>query len=152
MHNNPLGLRELLEPVVTAMGYDLSGIEYLRYNKKSLLRLYIDHPNGITLDDCAQVSQQVSGVLDIADPIASEYQLEVSSPGLDRLLFLPKDFQRFIGEQAKFKLKRPINGMRNFIGILNGFEQEDVIVIIEETEHRIAFDDVDRVRLIPNFK
>ncbi|MDH5614342.1 MAG: ribosome maturation factor RimP, partial [Gammaproteobacteria bacterium] len=87
--------RALFEPAITAMGYELVGVEYLRQGKQGLLRIYIDSENGITVDDCGKVSHQVSGILEVEDPIRENYVLEVSSPGLDRPLYTAEHFVRF---------------------------------------------------------
>ena len=102
-------IRELLAPVVNDMGYELWGIEYLQ-GRGAVLRLYIDHEAGITVDDCVAVSHEVSGVLDVEDPIPGEYNLEVSSPGMDRPLFELSQFERYLGEQVQLKLLAPVAG------------------------------------------
>ena len=103
MQRNRTQLWDLLEPVVTGMGYELVEIEYNPGSRHGLLRLYIDHEDGIVLDDCTDVSHQVSALLDVEDPIAGRYSLEVSSPGLDRPLRGIKDYERFTGEIVKIK-------------------------------------------------
>jgi len=85
-------IQALLEPTVEALGYELWGLEYLSQGRHSTLRLYIESEQGISIDDCAAVSEQVSSVLDVEDPITGEYTLEVSSPGMDRLLFKPDQY------------------------------------------------------------
>lgn len=142
-------LRELLGPVVVGMGYELVGIEFHPNSVNALLRIYIDHGNGITLDDCQRVSGQVSGVLDVADPIPSRYTLEVSSPGLDRPLFTVEHFQRFEGREAKIQLNVPLNGRRKYRGVLGGLREGAVTLICEEGEVTIPLDRIDRARLVP---
>ena len=93
MRQDPFNLRDLLEPAVTALGCELVGIEYRPNGAQSLLRVYIDRPDGVTVDDCSAVSYQVSGLLDVEDPVPGHYTLEVSSPGLDRPLFQAHDFE-----------------------------------------------------------
>ncbi|NAW67473.1 ribosome maturation factor RimP, partial [Photobacterium halotolerans] len=90
-------LTELLEAPVTALGYELVGLEFIRAGEHSTLRVFIDHENGITVDDCADVSRQISAVMDVEDPITVAYNLEVSSPGLDRPLFRAAHYEQFIG-------------------------------------------------------
>lgn len=142
-------LHELLGPVVVGMGYELVGIEFHPNSVNALLRIYIDHGNGITLDDCQRVSGQVSGVLDVADPIPSRYTLEVSSPGLDRPLFTVEHFQRFEGREAKIQLSVPLNGRRKYRGVLDGLREGAVTLICEEGEVTIPLDRIDRARLVP---
>lgn len=142
-------LRELLGPVVVGMGYELVGVEFHPNSVNALLRVYIDHGNGITLDDCQRVSGQVSGVLDVADPIPGRYTLEVSSPGLDRPLFTVEHFQRFEGREAKIQLNVPLNGRRKYRGVLGGLHEGAVTLICEEGEVTIPLDRIDRARLVP---
>ncbi|MCF6231078.1 MAG: ribosome maturation factor RimP, partial [Gammaproteobacteria bacterium] len=111
-------LYEIITPVVEALGYELVGIEYISQGKHSVLRLYIDSEKGIVVDDCAEISHQVSGVLDVEDPIRGVYHLEVSSPGLDRPLFNEEHYERFTGHQVKIQLTAPLNGRRKFQGVL----------------------------------
>lgn len=125
-------LTQLLEPVVTGLGYELVGLEYHPNRKRGLLRIYIDHSGGIGVDDCARVSHQVSGVLDVEEPVSGEYNLEVSSPGLDRPIFKRADYDRFIGEQVRVRLDGTWDGRRKFRGRLLGLEGDSVV--IEETE------------------
>ena len=103
-------LREMLAPVVEALGYELWGVELNIHGRHALLRIFIDSENGITVDDCALVSQHASGTLDVADPIASAYTLEVSSPGWDRPLFTPEQYQAYIGERVKLRLVYALKG------------------------------------------
>ena len=98
MHRQTVNLDNLLRPVIADLGYVCWGIEYQRQGRGALLRVYIDSEAGIDLEDCEQVSRRLSGILDVEDPIAGEYLLEVSSPGLDRLLFTRAHYEQFIGE------------------------------------------------------
>ena len=111
-------LHDLVQPSVEAMGVELWGVEYLSQGRRSMLRIFIESDKGITVDDCERVSRQVSGVLDVEDPIAGEYTLEVSSPGADRMLFTLDQYQRFIGEQVSVRLRAPFDWRRNFKGLL----------------------------------
>ncbi len=122
-------LAEIFEPVVVAMGYELVGVEFHAGGGHGTLRVYIDHEDGISLDDCAAISHQISGILDVEDPIGQAYDLEVSSPGLDRPLFKLADFARFSGRVARIKLLAGLNGRRNFKGELQGVADPDRIRI-----------------------
>jgi ribosome maturation factor RimP len=112
-------LYDLLLSSVQALGYELWGVERIAQGRKgSLLRIYIDHADGILIDDCVKVSHQVDGILTVEDPIQGEYTLEVSSPGWDRPLFFPTQYDAFIGEKIKVSLARSQNGQRHFTGQL----------------------------------
>ncbi|SFF34007.1 ribosome maturation factor RimP [Fontimonas thermophila] len=144
-------LQQLLEPVVEAIGYELVLLEFSPSSKSALLRLYIDAPGGITIDDCERVSKEVSGVLDVEDPISSAYRLEVSSPGLDRPLVKPAHFERFVNEQARIQLIAPREGRRRFVGWIRGFANGAVRLETSEGMVEIPLADIDRARLVPEY-
>jgi ribosome maturation factor RimP len=144
-------LTEMIEPVVTGMDFILWGIEYLPSGKFSTLRIYIDHENGIHVDQCAEVSRQVSAVLDVEDPISTNYTLEVSSPGMDRPLFSLEQYAAYIGEWVDIKLRYAFEGRRKFKGVLTGIEDGDVIVQVDSEEFLLPVESIDKARLIPNF-
>ena len=144
-------LQALLAPVVEALGYECWGVEFLSQGRHSLLRVYIDHANGILVEDCEKVSRQVSGVLDVEDPISSEYTLEVSSPGMDRPLFTLDQFARHVGKQVKIKLRVPYEGRRNLQGLLRGVEEQDVVILVEDHEYLLPIDSIDKANIIPRF-
>lgn len=145
-------LQALLAPVVEALGYECWGLEYISQGRHSLLRVYIDRPEGILIDDCEVVSRQVSGILDVEDPISGEYTLEVSSPGMDRPLFTLDQFARYVGEQVKIKLRTPFERRRNFQGILRGVEEQDVVVLVDDHEYLLPVDSIDKANIIPRFE
>lgn len=144
-------LQTLLEPVIESLGYELVLLEFNSSTRHGMLRLFIDRAEGITLDDCERVSHEVSGVLDVEDPISSAYRLEVSSPGMDRPLTKPAHFLRFTGEQAKFDLLVPRNGRRRWAGWIRGVAGDVVQVETEVGMMEIPLVDVDRARLVPVF-
>ena len=144
-------LQALLAPVVEALGYGCWGLEYMSQGRHSLLRIYIDHANGVLVEDCEKVSRQVSGVLDVEDPISSEYTLEVSSPGMDRPLFTLEQFAKHAGELVKIKLRSPYEGRRNFQGPLRGVEEQDVVVLVDDHEYLLPIDLIDKANIIPRF-
>ena len=111
-------LTEMLTAPVEALGFEMVGIEFVRAGKHSTMRVYIDHPDGITVDHCAEVSHQVSAVLDVEDPINTEYNLEVSSPGMERPLFKLQHYIDSVGEVVTLRLKMPMGDRRNFKGKL----------------------------------
>ncbi len=141
----------LIEPVIEQMGYELVGTERIRNGKHLILRIYIDKPEGITVDDCAAVSHQVSGVLDVEDPIEAAYDLEVSSPGLDRPIFRAEDFARFAGERAKIKLSVPLARRRNFTGTLLGMQDGKVSVQVDQEVFELEYQHIEKAKLAPQF-
>ena len=145
-------LTQLLQPTVEAMGYALWGIELISPGKHPTLRLYIEADAGISVDDCAAVSRQVSGVLDVEDPISSEYTLEVSSPGVDRLLFSPEHYFPYIGEMVDFRLRLPVEGRRRFKGTLLAINNERVAVLVDDREFELPLRSVDRARVFPRLE
>jgi len=143
-------LRKLLEPAVTALGYELVGVEYFQA-RQGVLRIYIDSEDGVGVADCQKVSHQVSGILDVEDPIRGQYALEVSSPGLDRPLFQARDFERFCGHEATLRLVAPVEGRRKFRGVLAGLRDGQVVVQMGEEELVVGLDEIDQARLVPDY-
>lgn len=149
MRQAPANIRNLIEPVVESLGYELVGVEFLPQGRHGLLRVYIDAEEGITLDDCQRVSHQLSGVLDVEDVIRGQYSLEVSSPGLDRPLFTEAHFQRFTGQEAKLKLGVPIDGRKKLKGVLQGIDGDKVMIEVEGEVLAIPFNTIDKANLVP---
>ncbi len=144
-------LKEMLEPAVNAVGMQLWGIEFLAQGKHSVLRLYIDSENGVSIDNCEAVSHQVSGVLDVEDPIKGEYHLEVSSPGMDRPLFTFEQMARYVGEQVKVRLQLAVNGRRNFTGTLTEAKDNTLAFLVEGQPLTVSFNQIDKANLVPTF-
>jgi len=150
-------LTGLVRSVVEPMGYELVGVEYLQRGKPgAVLRVYIDRPSdartqGITLDDCGRVSHQLSGVLDVEDPIAGHYDLEVSSPGLDRPLFTAAHFERFQGRRVRIRAAVKLDGRRNFEGQISGLEQALVLLRVDGEVREIPLAMIESARLVPEF-
>ena len=143
-------LEALLTPTVQGLGYNIWGIEYRpRGRGRTTLRLFIDSAAGINVDDCERVSQQVSALLDVEDPIVDPYRLEVSSPGLDRVLFRREQYEASVGEQVHVRLTFPFEGRRHFEGQLAGVEGEDVLVRDDEIEYLLPLQQIQRTRIIP---
>lgn len=142
-------LNSIIRPVVEGLGCELWGIEYLPMGKHSTLKIYIDAEAGINVDDCAKVSQQVSSLLDVEDPISGEYTLEVSSPGLDRKLFSLEQYAEFVGHQARLLLKRPFEGKRKFTGQIRGIEGDEIVLGQQDDEVLIPFGEIDRANIVP---
>ena len=142
----------LISPIVEGLGYELVGVEYLPQGKHSLLRVYIDNADGgVAVEDCEKVSRQVSSMLDVEDPLSGQYALEVSSPGLDRPLFQPEHFERFVGQEVKLQLAMPVNSRRKWTGRLLGIEDGVISIESDDEVVNISFDDVDKARLVPDF-
>lgn len=143
-------LTALFEPVVSAMGYELVGIDYRSNPNHGLLRIYIDQEGGVTADDCAKVSHQVSGILDVEDPIKGHYVLEVSSPGIDRPLFTMADYEKYVGNTVRVQLKGGWEGRKKVVGVLLGVSVADESIEIDETGERrvIPLSEVSRANLV----
>ncbi len=151
MRESPAGLRRLVEAGVKAAGFELVHVELGGGGHRSTLRVYIDSPRGVTVDDCAAVSRQLSAVLDVEDPIRESYMLEVSSPGLDRPLATPEHFCRFLGELVKVKTVADIGGRRNFKGRLLAADDERITVEVDGQQLELTYEAIERARLVPKF-
>ena len=127
---------EIIERVITREGMEFVHAEMMG-GKNPTLRVYIDKPGGVTLDDCASVSQRIGLILDVEDVIPHQYTLEVASPGLDRGLYKETDYERFAGLPARIRISEPIEGQRNFHGKLIGLDREgETAAVIEEQDGR----------------
>lgn len=144
-------LQSLIAPVVASLNCELWALEYLTQGRYTTLRIFIDGPNGVSLEDCEKVSRQVSAVLDVEDPIDGEYTLEVSSPGLDRALFTPAHYARFVGEDVNVRLRIARDGRRRFKGKIVSVTDSDVVLLVEGTEIQMPVDAIDKANIEPNF-
>lgn len=170
-------LEEIIRPVVEGLGYELWGIEYVSQGKHSMLRVFIEREptveegdalpeegandangdqkpereSGIELTDCEKVSRQLSGVLDVEDPISSDYTLEVSSPGMDRPLYTLAHYERFKGHQIQLRLRMPFEGRRKFAGLLAGVEGNDVVLQVEQEEYLFPLEGIEKANVVPQF-
>ena len=146
-------LEDILRPVVEGLGYEFWGIEFRSHGHRSKLRVFIDDAeNGIAIDDCEKVSRQVSGVMDVEDPIQTEYTLEVSSPGMDRPLFRLEQYEAFIGHKVQIKLRMAFEGRRKFLGLIKGVEGDDVVVVVDDHEYLLPFDSIEKANIVPVFE
>ena len=146
-------LKAMIAPVVEALGCEFWGLEYLSSGRSALLRIYIDRAEeGVTVEDCEKVSRQVSGVMDVEDPIQTEYTLEVSSPGMDRPLFRLEQYEAFIGHKVQIKLRMAFEGRRKFLGLIKGVEGEDVVVVVDDHEYLLPFDSIEKANIVPVFE
>ena len=142
-------LAELIEPVVKRLGFELADLEVRLGGRHGLVRLFIDRPRGVTLDDCERVSLAVSALLDVEDPVPGRYDLEVSSPGLNRKLTKPKHFTRFVGEFVKVEMRFPIEGRKRFRGQLKGANGGNIEVDVDGVSYSLPLATIDTARLIP---
>ncbi len=143
-------LQALIEPTIERLGYELTDLEVRLSGQGGLLRLTIDKPDGIDLDDCEKVSHAVSALLDVEDPVPGNYSLEVSSPGLDRKLTKVEHFQRFEGETLKVTMRFPIAGRRRFRGTLVSSDDEKIVVEVDGESHSLPLTMIDTARLVPD--
>ena len=145
-------LTQIFEPVVESMGYELVGVEFNAGNGHGTLRVYIDREQGVNIEDCASISHQLSGLLDVEEPIKQAYDLEISSPGIDRPLFKLADFERFIGKTAKIKLLVGVQGRKNFKGRLQGVTDAQLINIeVDGESFDLPYSDIARANLVGEF-
>ena len=145
-------LRQLLQPVVEALGCELWGLELQSGGKTKLLRIYIDRAEeGVGIEDCERVSRQSSAVLDVEDAINGEYILEVSSPGMDRPLYELSQYEQFIGEDISLRLRFPYVGRRNFKGRLTGVDGDEIIVVATDHEFLFPVEGIEKANVVPRF-
>ena len=142
-------LAELIEPTVEMLGYELWGLELISPNRRPTLRVFIDSPTGVTVNHCADVSRHIGGVLDVEDPFIGEYTLEVSSPGIDRLVFRREQLDSYEGKPIEIKLRMPFEGRRKFRGWFRGLEGDDLIVQVDDHEYLLPLNSVDKARVEP---
>ncbi|GAB7219353.1 ribosome maturation factor RimP [Vibrio comitans] len=144
-------LTEMLEAPVEALGYELVGLEFIRAGEYSTLRIYIDSENGINVDDCAEVSHQVSAVMDVEDPISVAYNLEVSSPGLERPLFKAAHYEQFVGQEVSIVLKMGVGNRRKWKGVIKGVDGELITIETDNQDNEFALSNISKANLIPKF-
>ncbi|MET1218135.1 MAG: ribosome maturation factor RimP [Glaciecola sp.] len=144
-------LTEMLTPAAESLGFELVGVEFVRAGKHSILRVFIDHPDGITVDNCADVSLQASAILDVEDPISTEYNLEVSSPGMDRPLFKTAHYAAVVGEVIAVRLRMPMNDRRNFKGKLLSCEGDNIVVQVDNETFTLSILNIEKGNVVPTF-
>jgi ribosome maturation factor RimP len=137
----------LIEPVLTRLGYELVELEYAAGRSQAVVRLFIDTPAGITVDDCERVSRDVAALLDVDDPIPTAYTLEVSSPGFDRVLRIPAHFERFVGERVFVELKAPRAGRKRYTGLLQGVTATGIELEVDKQRVVVPFEEIGKARL-----
>jgi ribosome maturation factor RimP len=151
MKQAPEHLVDLIEPIVEGLGYECVGIEYNPHPLHGMLRIYIDSENGILLDDCSKVSHQVSGVLDVEDPIQGNYNLEVSSPGEDRPIFKPSQFQRYTNSTVSVNLYAAVEKRKKITGKILAVEDENILLQDGEQTFKVPFQAISKARLVPEY-
>jgi ribosome maturation factor RimP len=142
-------LAKLLEPAVERLGYELSDLEVKLGGKNGVVRVFIDKADGIGLDDCEAVSRAVSALLDVEDPLPGHYNLEVSSPGMDRKLTKMAHFKRFMGKTVKVQMRLPIEGRKRFRGRLLSTDDENIVIDVDGESHTLPLATIDTARLVP---
>ena len=148
MHIQNQNLLDLFEPEITTMGFELLGIELIKNGHISLLRVYIDKFEGVNIDDCVLVSQQLTGLLDVKDPIKGQYNLEVSSPGIDRPLFTNEQLKKHIGYIVMIKLREKYRGKRKITGVLEAVDNLEIIIKCNENNEKIPSELIDKAKLV----
>jgi ribosome maturation factor RimP len=147
----PVTLRErliaLIEPVLARLGYELIELEYAAGRSQAVVRIFIDTPAGITVDDCERVSREIAALLDVDDPIPTAYTLEVSSPGFDRLLRTPAHFERFVGSRVFVELKAPRAGRKRYTGQLQAVTATGIELEVDKQKVEVPFDEISKARL-----
>ena len=141
-------LNNLVHSVVTGLGFQVWGYEYRPHSESALLRIFIENEGGVSIDHCTLVSRQIGAALDVEDIIPIAYILEVSSPGIDRVLFTPEQYKDYIGEAVKVRTRSPIEGRRNFKGTIESVGENEVNVTVDNDTFVIPFNVVDRARLV----
>jgi ribosome maturation factor RimP len=139
---------ELIDATIQALGLELWGVELLQQGKYSLLRIYIEREEGVTIDDCEKVSRQLSALLDVEDPIAGEYTLEVSSPGMDRPLFSFEQYAQYVGSEVDLKLRRPVDGRRKFKGQIIKVSGDTIVLSVDGTEFDLDYAEIEKANIV----
>ncbi len=146
------GIEDVIEPVVSGLGYEFVGAQFGQAENGQTLRVFIDTENGVVVEDCVAVSRQLSAVLDVEDTIKSAYQLEVSSPGIDRPLFTAQQFALQVNEDIKVKMASAVDGRRNFKGRLVEVKNDNVLVEVDGIDYELPVDNIEEAHLVANFK
>ena len=145
-------LNQLLGPLVEELGYEFVGLQMTAEPGNRLLRVFIDTDNGVDIDDCAKVSRDLAAILDVEDPISGKYRLEVSSPGLDRPLFNPAQFQAYVGEKVRLSLFAPVAGRRKYVADLIAADDESIELLYKGNQVTIHYSDIAKAKLEPDFE
>lgn len=148
-------IETLLTPTVEALGCRIWGVQLASQGRRSRLRVYIDSDDGVSVGDCERVSREIGDVLDVEDVLRQSYTLEVSSPGMDRILFKADQYAASVGEQVEVRLNYPFEGRKRIVGMLAGIENDDsfgqVVVQVEDEQYLLPLENVQRTRIVPQF-
>lgn len=145
-------IEALIAPLVAALDCGLWGVELNASGRHTVLRIYIDHEDGVTIDHCAAVSRRVAAVLDVEDPLSGNYTLEVSSPGMDRVLFRLEQYAESVGETVDVRLIRPFEGRRRLTGVIAGVEDDEIVLQVDGDEYLLPLEWIQRARIVPRFE
>ena len=148
MNSSEVLITELIGTTVQALGLELWGVELLQQGRYSLLRVYIEREEGVTIEDCEKVSRQVSALLDVEDPIAGENTLEVSSPGVDRPLFSIEQYAQYVGSEVNLKLRQALDGRRKFKGQIIKVSGDIVGLLVEGTEYDLEHSEIEKASIV----
>lgn len=144
-------IEALLAPTVEANGCAIWGVEWLSSGRHSKLCLYIDRADGVSVDDCERISRDVGDLLDVEDVLPQRYTLEVSSPGMDRILFRPDQYAGNVGQRVDVRLNYPFEGRKRIVGVLAGVEDGEAVVRVDDNEYLLPLENVQRARVVPEF-
>lgn len=144
------GLHERLATLIGSMGCELIGCELTQQGRRMVFRIFIDKENGVTIDDCSKVSNQINAMFNVEDPMQGEYALEVSSPGIDRPLFVIEHYRKYVGKKVKIRLYSAINQRRQYSGVLVRIEGEDIYLLMDDSsqEVKLPFSAIDKAHLV----
>jgi ribosome maturation factor RimP len=149
MNKQTAKIKAMMAPTMTTMGFELVGCEMVSEMGSKYFRVYIDKPEGINVDDCAKVSRQISAMFEVDSPIGGEYRLEVSSPGIERPLFELEHYRQFIGSRALVKLYDAVDGRKNFTGLIQSVEDENILLEVNKQLFTFNFDQIKKGHLMP---
>lgn len=145
-------IENTLKPTVESMGFDWWGMEYMPAGRHTLLRVFIEKTDGtINSDETYSVCKQISAILDVEDVISSEFRLEVSSPGMDRLLFTPEQFTKYSGDEVQVRTSMAVLGRKRFKGVMSKVTESGIEMEVDGELYEIPFDLIDKANVVPNF-
>lgn len=149
MHQQPKW-HDLISPIISGTPFELVGVECVGGGKHTTVRIYFDKPGGITIDDIAELSRQISVIFDVEEPISGQYTLEVSSPGLQRPLFTPTHFKAQVGQKIMVKTNHALGNRQNFKGVLTKADDDGIEIEVEEQSVSLTYNDIDKAKVIPD--
>lgn len=144
------GVEQIVAPVLENIGYTLVEREIVTESGRFVLRLYIDREGGVTIDDCARASRALEDIIEVEGVMPGGYNLEVSSPGINRPLRYKRDFERFTGSMIKLKTLEPIDGRGNYRGVLKGLDGDDILILVDGIQYRVPYAAMAKTRIVEN--